>query len=101
MSAYQASLATTTASDSAELRNRYRNVFYTKKPSDAERATADDLKYKILALVDTHPARNNPSAVFTAIAELALALTVARFGKDSRQRWIDAFDLVGTPHEED
>ena len=87
--------APTDTLNSAELRTRYRDVFFTKKPSDAERAAADDLKYKILALVDTHPARNTPSAVFTAIAELALALTVARFGKDSRQRWIDAFYLVG------
>jgi hypothetical protein len=94
MPAVQPALATDT-SDSTELRNRYRDVFFTKKPSAAERATADDLKYKILALVDTHPARNNPSAFFTAIAELSLALTVARFGKDSRQRWIDAFNLVG------
>ena len=95
MPAVQPALASTDAKGFAEFRNRYRDVFFTRKTSDAERATADDLKYKILALVDTHPARNTPSAVFTAIAELALALTVARFGEDSRQRWINAFDLVG------
>lgn len=67
---------------------------------DTARAMGNDLKARIIDLIENHPARRNSAAIMAPLLELSLMCFVDLFGLRARQMWIDAYDSMITAERE-